>query len=64
MLDGYQWRENHDCERQAYFTAAMMSVHTKKPVKPTDLWKPLKQKKAVKCDKKAEEAHLRKVFGL
>lgn len=64
LLDGYNWRENHYCEIQAYFTAAAMSVHTKNPVKPTDLWKPTKNNanKRSKRRKKSDEAYLREVF--
>jgi hypothetical protein len=62
LLDGYNWREDHNGKIQAYWTSRLMSVHTKKPVKPTDLWKSPKEK--VKRDKKADAEHLREVFKL
>jgi hypothetical protein len=46
MWDGYQWREDRDNRIRAHFAAAQMSVHTKKPVKATDLYKPQKNKKS------------------
>lgn len=39
LVEGYDWRENHNGEIMAYFVSKLMSVHTKNPVKVTDLWK-------------------------
>lgn len=60
LLEGYHWREDHKNMMQAYWTSCIMSVHTKRPVKPTDLWKTKTKKK----NKKDDEKHLREVFKL
>ncbi|MCC5465540.1 hypothetical protein LMF89_09215 [Pelosinus sp. Bkl1] len=44
LWDGYRWRQEQEENRLAYFTACQMSVHTKKPVAPKDLLKPLRGK--------------------
>lgn len=61
LLDGYTWRQERAKEMQAYFTAASMSVHTKKVVSPMDLLKPLR-KTIKRRDKEQDEEYLRKVF--
>ena len=50
LLDGYKWRQENAENLAAYFTACQMSVHTKRPVSPVALLKPLrpKQVKAVR----------------
>lgn len=62
MWDGYQWRKENRENELAYFTAAAMSVHTKKPVSPKELLKPLRQKVKKQRNKKNDEAHLKEVF--
>lgn len=68
MWEGYQWRykrENEDQENiMAYFTACQMSVHTKKPVSPKDLLKPLRPEIKKQSSKKEDEEHLKKAFGI
>ncbi|MPM84133.1 hypothetical protein SDC9_131204 [bioreactor metagenome] len=64
MWNGYKWRQEQEENRMAYFTAAAMSVHTKKPVSPKDLLKPLRQVKKRPVNRKEEEKYLREKFGL
>lgn len=47
----------------AYFAACQMSVHTKKPVSPKDLLKPLRQTTKSRS-KKEDEEYLRETFKL
>jgi hypothetical protein len=44
MWDGYQWRQEREEDKLAYFTACQMSVHTKRPIHPKDLLKNLRKK--------------------
>jgi len=61
--DGYIWRKEQEENQLAYFTAAMMSVHTSRPVSPKYLINPLRN--PVKTRSKTDnEAHLKKVFNL
>jgi len=63
LWDGYIWRKEQEENQLAYFTAAMMSVHTARPVSPKDLIDPLRM--TVKTRSKTDdEAHLKKVFNL
>jgi hypothetical protein len=72
LYEGYLWRQEQEEKKHerkvnltAYFTACAMSVHTKRPVNPQNLLKPLRQtKKVVKHDRKADEEYLRQQFGL
>lgn len=63
LLEGYRWRQEQEENKTAYFTAASMSVHTKRPVSPKDLIKPLRQTKKPR-NKAEDEQYLREVFGL
>ena len=44
LLEGYKWRQENTENLMAYFTACQMSVHTKHPVSPMALLKPLRPK--------------------
>jgi hypothetical protein len=63
LLEGYKWRREQDEDMQAYFTAQAMSVHTKRPVQPKDLLKPLRQTKKQRS-KDDDEKYLREKFNL
>lgn len=60
LWDGYIWRKEQREEETAYFTSCLMSVHTKRPVQPKDLLKPLRQPR--KHNKKQDEAYLQEQF--
>ncbi|WP_139214796.1 hypothetical protein [Pelosinus propionicus] len=61
LWEGYQWRKKDSEDTMAYFAACQMSVHTKKPVEPRELLKPLRQTLEGKS-KKEDEEYLKGVF--
>jgi hypothetical protein len=61
LWDGYIWRHEQEENMMAYFTACQMSVHTKRPVSPADLLKPLRKNKD-KRNKKADKEYLKEKF--
>lgn len=64
LWDGYKWRQEQEKNRLAYFTACQMSVHTKKPVSPKDLLKPLRQTVNKQRYKAEDEAYFKEVFNM
>lgn len=39
-VEGFRYRRDQDAMMMAHFTASAMSVHTKRPVKARDLYRP------------------------
>lgn len=62
LWEGYIWRQEQQENTLAYFTSCQMSVHTKRPVSPKDLLKPIRQPK--KRNKKQDEEYLKEQFKL